>query len=52
MDLSGQVAIVTGGATCIGRAIGIKMAQVGADIIVSDIDALSRNRPISAAYPT
>lgn len=39
MDLSGRVAIVTGGATGIGRAIGIKMAEVGADIIVSDIDA-------------
>ena len=39
MDLRGYVAIVTGGATGIGRAIGIKMAEVGADIVVSDIDA-------------
>ncbi|MDA1257154.1 MAG: SDR family NAD(P)-dependent oxidoreductase [Chloroflexi bacterium] len=39
MDLTGHVAIVTGGATGIGRAIGIKMAEVGADIVVSDIDA-------------
>ena len=39
MDLRGQVAIVTGGATGIGRAIGIKMAEVGANIVVSDIDA-------------
>ena len=38
-DLTGRVAIVTGGATGIGRAIGIKMAEVGADIVVSDIDA-------------
>jgi len=39
VDLRGYVAIVTGGATGIGRAIGIKMAEVGADIVVSDIDA-------------
>ncbi|MCH7642183.1 MAG: SDR family NAD(P)-dependent oxidoreductase, partial [Chloroflexi bacterium] len=39
MDLTGHVAIVTGGATGIGRAIGIKMAEVGASIVVSDIDA-------------
>ena len=44
MDLTGQVAIVTGGATGIGRAIGIKMAEVGADIVVSDIDAAACQR--------
>jgi len=44
VDLTGQVAIVTGGATGIGRAIGIKMAEVGADIVVSDIDAAACQR--------
>ncbi len=39
MLLSGRVAIVTGGATGIGRAIGLKLAQQGASIVVSDINA-------------
>ncbi len=43
-DLTGCVAIVTGGATGIGRAIGIKMAEVGADIVVSDIDTAACRR--------
>ncbi|MBT3942388.1 MAG: SDR family oxidoreductase [Chloroflexi bacterium] len=47
MDLSGHVAIVTGGATGIGRAIGMKMAEVGADIIVSDIDSDACQRTAS-----
>ncbi len=47
VDLTGQVAIVTGGATGIGRAIGIKMAEVGADIVVSDINADACQRTAS-----
>lgn len=38
MLLSDRVAIVTGGATGIGRAIGLKMAEQGANILVSDIN--------------
>jgi 3-oxoacyl-[acyl-carrier protein] reductase len=39
MDLSGKVAIVTGSARGIGRAIALKLAEVGADIVVNDIPA-------------
>ena len=37
MDLSNRVAIVTGGARGIGREIALKLAEVGATVVVSDI---------------
>jgi len=37
MNLNGKVAIVTGSARGIGRAIALKLAESGADIVVSDI---------------
>jgi 3-oxoacyl-[acyl-carrier protein] reductase len=39
MDLSNKVAIVTGSARGIGRAIALKLAEVGANIVVNDIAA-------------
>jgi 3-oxoacyl-[acyl-carrier protein] reductase len=39
MDLSNKVAIVTGSARGIGREIALKLAEVGADIVVNDIPA-------------
>jgi 3-oxoacyl-[acyl-carrier protein] reductase len=43
MDLSGKVAIVTGSARGIGRAIALKLAEVGADIVVNDIAAAAES---------
>jgi 3-oxoacyl-[acyl-carrier protein] reductase len=37
MDLSNKVAIVTGSARGIGQAIALKLAEVGADVVVNDI---------------
>jgi 3-oxoacyl-[acyl-carrier protein] reductase len=37
MDLSGKIAIVTGSGRGIGRAIALKLAEVGATVVVNDI---------------
>ncbi len=39
MEIKGKVAIVTGGAQGIGRAIAQVLAESGADVVVSDVNA-------------
>ena len=43
MDLTDKVAIVTGSARGIGREIALKLAEVGADIVVNDIEAAAES---------
>jgi NAD(P)-dependent dehydrogenase (short-subunit alcohol dehydrogenase family) len=37
-DLTGKVAIVTGGAGGLGRPISIGLAKAGADVVVDDLE--------------
>ena len=39
VDLSGQVAVVTGGAAGIGRAIVCLLAENGAQVVIVDVDS-------------
>jgi 3-oxoacyl-[acyl-carrier protein] reductase len=43
MDLTDKVAIVTGSARGIGRAIALKLAEIGADVVVNDIEAAAES---------
>ena len=37
-DFRDRVAVITGGASGIGRAIGLELAEAGAHVVVADID--------------
>src|SRR5262245_36678451 len=44
MELSGQVAIVTGAGRGIGRATALELARMGADIVVAELDQAGAKR--------
>jgi NAD(P)-dependent dehydrogenase (short-subunit alcohol dehydrogenase family) len=47
MELQGQVAIVTGAGRGIGRATGLELARMGADIVVVELDRANAERTAS-----
>ena len=51
VSLAGQVAIVTGGASGIGRACCTRLAEAGAAVVVADIDGEAAHRAASALGP-
>ncbi len=47
LNLEGKVAIVTGGACGLGRAVCEGLAEVGANVIVADIDEQSAQKVVA-----
>jgi 3-hydroxybutyrate dehydrogenase len=45
--LNGKVAVVTGGASGIGKAITLAMAQAGANFVIADLDAAAGERTVA-----
>lgn len=48
IDLSGQVALVTGAGRGIGRGIALRLAHEGADVAINDIDPEAADRTAAA----
>jgi NAD(P)-dependent dehydrogenase (short-subunit alcohol dehydrogenase family) len=51
-DLSGRVAVVTGGSRAIGKAIAIRLAQEGADVVIAAKSQQSSEQLPGSIYET
>lgn len=51
MEITGKAALVTGGAVGTGRAIALALAEIGADVVVCDIDGRGARATAAMAPP-
>ena len=51
LNLSGKTAIVTGGASNIGRGISLAFAAEGANVVIADIDQVQGEKVSGALLP-
>ncbi|RZT17586.1 3-oxoacyl-[acyl-carrier protein] reductase [Kribbella sp. VKM Ac-2569] len=52
MEIAGKVAVVTGAAVGIGRAIAVRLGAAGASVVVADIDASGGQRTCELIGPS
>ncbi|TCC25432.1 SDR family NAD(P)-dependent oxidoreductase [Kribbella speibonae] len=52
MDIAGKVAVVTGAAVGIGRAIATRLGAAGASVVVADLDAAGAEETCALIGPT
>lgn len=52
MDLTGKIAVVTGSARGIGRAIVLRFAAAGADVVINYVRSADRAQQVAAAVQT